>query len=248
MLDFYRKEDFDDFTNDAIGIKLCAYYPQSSKGSALYQYLDDCMDETALQKLLSALLDRYEQKCLNGDDEQTSSLFHKCRSILNRAHGINKITHDAVRKLQKAFSSEYLASEMTLMLKMQEENPTEAIGKAKELIESCCKTILEAKRIPVAKRKDLTDLVSDTTNLLNFTPKDISEGHPMATTLKSILGNLRAIASGLSELRNMYGSGHGRSSTYKGLQPRHAKLAVGCSTTLVQFLWDSFQRQTDSPS
>ena len=26
---------------------------------------------------------------------------------------------------------------------MQSENPTEAIGKSKELIESCCKTILE---------------------------------------------------------------------------------------------------------
>ena len=31
---------------------------------------------------------------------------------------------------------------MSIMLENQSNNPTEAIGKAKELIESCCKTIL----------------------------------------------------------------------------------------------------------
>ena len=65
----------------------------------------------------------------------------------------------------------------------------------------------------------------------------------MATTMKKLLGNLRAIAESLGELRNVYGSGHGKSATYKGLQPRHAKLAVGSAVTLVNFLWDTYQIQ-----
>ena len=36
---------------------------------------------------------------------------------------------------------------MSIMLENQSTNPTEAIGKAKELIESCCETILERNGI-----------------------------------------------------------------------------------------------------
>ena len=46
------------------------------------------------------------------------------------------------------------------------------------------------------------------------------------------LGNLIAIAEGMTTLRNSYGSGHGRAASYK---ERHAKLAVGSSITLVEF-------------
>lgn len=49
------------------------------------------------------------------------------------------------------------------------------------------------------------------------------------------LGNLIAIAEGMTTLRNSYGSGHGRAASYKGLEERHAKLAVGSTITLVEF-------------
>jgi len=39
--------------------------------------------------------------------------------------------------LKVKFSSAYISSQIDIMLKMQTENPTEAIGKAKEFIESC---------------------------------------------------------------------------------------------------------------
>lgn len=64
----------------------------------------------------------------------------------------------------------------------------------------------------------------------------------MYKSIKAILGNLKAIAQGVAELRNLYGSGHGKSSSYKGLESRHASLAIGSSTTLVRFLWDSYER------
>ena len=54
--------------------------------------------------------------------------------------------------------------------------------------------------------------------------------------------SLKGIASQIAIIRNAYGSGHGKSASYKGLQERHAKLAIGSSVTLVNFLWDSFVR------
>ena len=44
-------------------------------------------------------------------------------------------------------SSEYINKQMCIMLENQSTNPTEAIGNAKELIESCCKTILEQEGV-----------------------------------------------------------------------------------------------------
>ena len=126
---------------------------------------------------------------------------------------------------------------------MQNENPTEAIGKSKELIESCCKTILERLKVEIDKKWDIVRLVDETVKLLKITPRNIPEAVPEATAIKTILGNLKNIAVNVATLRNAYGSGHGKTASYKGLEPRHAKLAVGSSITLVNFLWDSFERQ-----
>ena len=73
-------------------------------------------------------------------------------------------------------------------------------------------------------------------------PKDIPNEIKGAACIKAVLGNLKAIAQGITELRNLYGSGHGKSSSFTGLEPRHASLAVGSSVTLVRFLWDSYER------
>ena len=54
------------------------------------------------------------------------------------------------------------------MLKMQSENPTDAIGKAKELIESCCKTILDNKGVAWDKNWNMGKLTGETLNLLNL--------------------------------------------------------------------------------
>ena len=116
---------------------------------------------------------------------------------------------------------------------------TDAIGKAKELIESCCKTILNSRKIAWDKNWDVGQLTGETLKILKLMPRDIPEDAPAAAEMKALLGNLRAIATNVAALRNHYGSGHGKSADYKGLSPRHAKLAVGSSITLVEFLWET---------
>ena len=143
--------------------------------------------------------------------------------------------------LQEKFTSEYLSKQIELMLRMQTENPTDAIGKAKELIESCCKTILENEKIAWDKNWDMGKLTGETLKHLNLTPKAISDTDPVSENIKAVLGNLRGITTKLAEIRNPYGSGHGKSASFTGLETRHAKLAVGCSITFVTFLWDTYE-------
>ena len=125
---------------------------------------------------------------------------------------------------------------------MQEENPTESIGKAKELIESCCKTILEKVGVTINPKWDMPNLVDEVFKYFKIMPRDIDENIKGAKSIRQILGNLKAMAQGIIELRNIYGSGHGKAGSYKGLEPRHAQLAVGSSITLVNFMWDSYKR------
>ena len=47
----------------------------------------------------------------------------------------------------------------------------------------------------------------------------------------------------MAELRNSYGSGHGKDAKFKGLSPRHARLAVGAGVTAVHFLWETFEEK-----
>ena len=44
-----------------------------------------------------------------------------------------------------------------------------------------------------------------------------------------------SVARGLGELRNLYGTGHGKDGTTRGLATRHARLAVGAAGTLATF-------------
>lgn len=168
-------------------------------------------------------------------------LYKKCRAYMNRV--LNNTTPLAVNatELQEKFSSQYLSKQIELMLKMQSENPTDAIGKAKELIESCCKTILDNKGVAWDKNWNMGKLTGETLNLLNLTPESISENDPVSENIKAVLGNLRGISTKLAEIRNPYGSGHGKSASFAGLETRHAKLAVGCSITFVTFLWDTYE-------
>ena len=127
------------------------------------------------------------------------------------------------------------------MINMQTENPTDAIGKAKELIESCCKTILDNEGMVWDKNWNMSKLTGETLKLLNLTPESIPSSDPVAENIKAVLGNLRGITTKLAEIRNPYGSGHGKSASFTGLEIRHAKLAVGCSITFVTFLWDTYE-------
>lgn len=130
----------------------------------------------------------------------------------------------------------YVAQQITRMDAAVINDPGLAIGTAKELVETCCKTILTDRGVAFSKNADLPELVKLTSKELELTPDDIPEKTKAADTIKRLLSNLATITQGVAELRNHYGTGHGKLAGAKGLQPRHAKLAVGAASTLAVFL------------
>lgn len=141
------------------------------------------------------------------------------------------------------FSSQYIDSQVDIMLKSIESNPNVAIGKAKELIESCAKTILIEVSNGYDKEADLPALAKQAMQVIGLSAKDQDKTNSSGIISAKILGNLNSISHNMAELRNEFGDGHGKESTFISLPPRYARLAVGTASTLVYFMWETYQEK-----
>jgi len=142
----------------------------------------------------------------------------------------------AARETLPRVDESYVTQQITRMETAVNQDPELAIGTAKELVETCCKSILKERKIPVPKNADLPKLTKLTLKQLELTPEDIPDRAKASETIRRLLSNLATITQGIAELRNYYGTGHGKDGTQKGLSARHAKLAVGAASTLAVFL------------
>ena len=97
-----------------------------------------------------------------------------------------------------------------------------------------------------SKDKDGKKVQNNTLENLNLLPSNVESTDRGADAIRAVLGNLRAIPTKLAEIRNPFGSGHGKSASFQGLEIRHAKLAVGSSVTFVDFIWSSYESQNSS--
>ena len=137
----------------------------------------------------------------------------------------------------------YVAQQITRMEAAVANDPPLAIGTAKELIETVCKTILDERAVAYSRNPEIPELVKLTAKTLKLTPDDIPDAPRAADTIKRLLSNIGAIPQGVAELRNHYGTGHGKKAGTKGLSTRHARLAVGAASTLAVFLIDTHNEQ-----
>jgi len=139
--------------------------------------------------------------------------------------------------------AEYISQQVTRMEGAVDMHPDLAIGTAKEFVESISKTILDEREEPYGKNDDLPALVRKTAKILQLTPDDIASTAHAAETIKRMLMNLATLVQGSAELRNAYGTGHGKSKSQaqKRLRPRHARLAVGAAATLGVFLYETHE-------
>ena len=102
--------------------------------------------------------------------------------------------------------ADYLYTQVDRLVEAVEQDSELAIGQAKELVETCCKTILVDIGESDDNRLDLGPLVKKTMKHLRLLPEDIPERARGMKTIKALLGNLAMISQGMAELRNLYGT------------------------------------------
>jgi hypothetical protein len=126
-----------------------------------------------------------------------------------------------------------------------ETDPSLAIGSTKELIEATLKTILIGHGVVYDDKKDdIPKLLKQVQKVLELAPEEVDSSKKGAEIIKRVLSNLGSVALGIAELRNLYGSGHGKGQKISGLKARHAKLVVGAGTTLCVFLLDTYEHHS----
>lgn len=149
------------------------------------------------------------------------------------------------RIVADALDADSMRKEIERIEKAIDTDPAGAIGTTKDLLESCCKTILDKRGVEFSKPPDLPKLTKALTKELKLVPDGISDKAKGAETIRLILRNLTALTQYIAELRGLYGSGHGRDGKHRGLEPRHARLAFASAVAFIDFVTETYHQRID---
>jgi hypothetical protein len=147
----------------------------------------------------------------------------------------------AVKSAVEPFGAEYVSRQITRLYGAAHNDPELAIGTAKELLETVCKSIISERLGTCDANQELPALIKATTRLLQLAPDDVPDSAKGAESIRILLNSLGTVAGRLAELRNLYGTGHGKGAGARILDERHARLAVGAAATLATFLVETHQ-------
>ena len=238
------------------GLHVDPYYESTMQGERrrlidTYYHAVDFTDWGQVNRLLKV----YETVIDQAESTNSEQLpkFIKCLSrdgfIYEEHRILPKGGHLALKGISQIaihFDASYINTQVARIEASVDSDPALAIGSAKELVETCCKTILSERGVVVEEFMDLPKLVKVTLKELKLAPEDVKAPKKETDTakkaeeaMKRLLQNLGGIAGSLAELRNLLGTGHGPDGKVKGPKPHHAKLAAGAATTFVMFLFES---------
>lgn len=131
--------------------------------------------------------------------------------------------------------TDYVTKKIKRMTDSLDKDNDLAIGTAKELLETMCKSILKQKGIEYESDWSVSKLINTTTKNLDFIPKNAEDPEKAKKSVIQILNGISTTTQGLSELRNACGSGHGKDADFKPLETVYAKLYVSLVSDLVIF-------------
>lgn len=194
--------------------------------------------------VMQAMVEREETNHPPGPSNDKRHLIEEGKNIAtclqSGSINLNHIKANAVES-----NANYLKEQITRMEMSIDTDPALAIGTAKELIETCCKTILTERGKPMKGTQDIPTLTKATLKELKLLPNDVPDAVRGKDVIKRLLQNLGTIGNNLAELRGLYGTGHGKDGQTTGLETRHAKLAVGSATTLATFLFETHKSKSE---
>jgi len=148
------------------------------------------------------------------------------------------------KAIAEEINADYVNRQISRLESSIGEDPELAIGTAKEFAETICKSILDDHGVDYNNDVNLTTLVKLVCKQLQIAPEDIPETTRAADSIKKLLRQLAAISHGMLEIRNAYGTGHGKTPGTTGFKPRHARLAVHAVIAIVEFLFETHQEKS----
>jgi len=150
---------------------------------------------------------------------------------LGNAHFISQ-----KNEIKKYLNTNYVQSKLSIMKDALDKHNTDlAIGTAKELLETTCKSILKQKGVTIGTDWTLPRLTNETTQNIDFGFEKTEDITKAEKSIKQVLSGISTTIHGMAELRNAYGSGHGKDADFTGLPIHYAKFLVGVVSDIVIF-------------
>ncbi len=165
------------------------------------------------------------------------------KSMYSAVKSYSSVLVSQLNNMHQSLNTEYISKLLNRMHSSIDTDPELAIGSAKEFLESVCKTVLNDQKISYDKDDNLQQLVKKATKGLNLDPDDLPENTKALDSIRPLLKSLGTISHMMAELRGQFGTGHGKDARTKGLGSRHAKLAVGASSAVAIFLYETYQER-----
>ena len=241
VLDFSDRT-FGDFMHEVVDVDIHAeeYTLYGSSKAKKLRAFWEIESGYLVGRLLNALIE-YTEDTVHETTEENKKKKDLCRVIASRLLAGGPSLDDLKQKA-KSLDANHFAEQIRRMEDSVETDPSLAIGTAKELIETCCKTILAARGKEISATPDIPTLTKATLKELNLVPEGVPNTARGADVIKRLLRNLSTVGHGLAELRGLYGTGHGKHGSASGLSTRHAKLAAGAASTLAVFLLETHEQ------
>jgi 23S rRNA pseudoU1915 N3-methylase RlmH len=196
-------------------------------------------DDATVAELLEAFIDHEEER------DADAELVAACKEIVSRLRSGGSHVQ-ALKQQASTFDAPHLARSIARLEKSIDSDPELAIGSAKELVETCCKTILSKRGVEIPASDDLQKLAKATFTCLDLLPDGVDKQRRGEDAIKQVLRSFSSTVQGLAELRNLYGTGHGKHGKSASVQARHARLAVGAAATLATFLFETHSYKSEA--
>lgn len=190
---------------------------------------------------ITKAIERAINENADGDGVQISTISWKL--LTKSTEQINEIQKgDAIINLFD--NDNYVRAKIQLMDSNIVNAPHLAIGTAKELIETCCKSILINHSVTIDNNWDILKLVKETNKVMTF-ESEAGDELDLKQSINLILGGLSNVVHGITELRNKFGSGHGHEPNFRELDEVYTRLAVSVSKEFVSFYLKIFKKRKD---
>ncbi|WP_158020340.1 abortive infection family protein [Boudabousia liubingyangii] len=212
------------------------------KGKALTKLLEEEPPAKTIP-LLESIMYVWETEVAQTLNKETRDRGKRCLERLAELKSIySQATYQALDRLgQQGFTSEYIESQRKTMEANLEHNPSAAIGQAKELLESCYKTILAERGAVVPANASMPKLAAETLESLGIAPRMLNGPSPQDQYIRKIVSQMQGMIDGLVEMRNKVGGGHGKVMNTSTIPKRYGLLAINASLTAIEFLWADHQ-------
>jgi hypothetical protein len=129
-----------------------------------------------------------------------------------------------------------VSQEFKRMIENSANDPEDSITAACALVEAVCRSILVELGKGLPKDRTVTVLYKRAAKELGISADRDDISPDVGEEVKRILGSLAGTVAGIGHLRTKGGDAHGREYTARRVDSRIARLAIGSSATLSQFL------------